>query len=176
MKDASSVKQRSRLLELMNSRGTGVTSGVDLLSDETAAARILRPFGPDGRHVSSMEKLLPEVREIRNVLSEIVANPGSRSAWETLNRLSERVRFSARLQRGRRSDLEPQSGNLVVASVLKDVIELMDRGEWERLKHCARDICSSTFFDVSRSKTQRWCSYANCGNLVNVAAHRARTR
>jgi predicted RNA-binding Zn ribbon-like protein len=93
-----------------------------------------------------------------------------------LNRLSDRAQFSARLQRGKRSELEPRSGNPVVASILKDVIEVMDRGEWERFKQCAREVCSSTYFDSSRSRTQRWCPYSDCGNVMNVAAHRARTR
>jgi hypothetical protein len=176
MKDTSPTKQRSRLLELMNSRGTGVTSGVDLLHDEKAAAKILKLFTPNGRHDGSLEKVSPEVFEIRSALTEIVASPGNRSAWATLNRLSEQTHFSVRLQRGKRSELEPRSGNLVIASILKDVIEVMDHGDWDRFKHCARDICSSTFFDVSRSKTRRWCSYSNCGNLMNVAAHRARMR
>src|ERR1700743_2802443 len=116
LKDASPVKQRNRLLELMNSRGTGVTSGVDLLHDATSAARIFRLFTPEGGQAGSIEKLLAEVREIRDVLSEIVASPGNRSAWTTLNRLAERVQFSARLQRGQRSELGARSGKGGVAS------------------------------------------------------------
>jgi predicted RNA-binding Zn ribbon-like protein len=176
MKDATSVKQRTRLLELMNSRGTGVTGGVDLLDNGAAAVKILRLFTPRTGHSDLIDKVSPEIREIRSALTEIVANPGSRTAWATLNRLSERVQFSARLQPGKRSELEPKPGNVLVASILKDVIEVMDRGEWERFKQCARETCSSTFFDASRSKTQRWCPYDNCGNVMNVAAHRARTR
>lgn len=176
MKDASSVKQRTRLLEFMNSRGTGVTSGVDLFDNAASAAKILKLFANDGEVGASTEKVSPEIREIRKALSEVVANPGNRIAWAALNRLSARVQFSARLQRGKGVDLEPQSGNAILAAIVKDVVETMDRGEWERFKQCARDECSSSFFDSTRSKTQRWCSYANCGNLMNVAAFRARTR
>jgi len=176
MKDVPTTKQRNRLVELMNSRGTGVTGGADLLDGAASAARILGLFTPEAGQGGGLQQISPEVREIRSALAEIVAHPGSRTAWAALNRLAEQVRFAARLQRGKRPELEPRSGNRVVACVLKDVVELMDRGEWERFKHCARDECSSTFFDATRSKTQRWCSYANCGNLMNVAAYRARTR
>jgi len=176
MKDVASLKQRARLLEFMNSRGTAVTGGVDLLKNGPAAAKILGLFTPEIGHKASVEKVSPEILEVRSVLSEIVANPGSRTAWATLNRLSDRAQFSVRLQRGKRSELEPRSGNPGVASILKDVIEVMDRGEWERFKQCAREVCSSTYFDSSRSRTQRWCPYSDCGNVMNVAAHRARTR
>lgn len=176
MQDVSWAKQRNRLVEFMNSRGTGVTSGVDLLNDQLSAARVLGPFVADGEDGSLTVKVSAEVRKLRKALSEVVANPRNRGAWASLNRLAERVQFTVRLQSGKRTELAPRSGNKLVASILKDVAEAMDRGEWERFKQCARDDCSSTFFDATRSKTQRWCPYANCGNLMNVAAFRARMK
>ena len=49
-------------------------------------------------------------------------------------------------------------------------------GTWSRVRLCALEACHSAFYDATRSRTQRWHSYAMCGNRTNVAAHRAAHR
>ncbi|WP_414711145.1 CGNR zinc finger domain-containing protein [Pseudonocardia sp.] len=41
-----------------------------------------------------------------------------------------------------------------------------------RLRRCANPVCDIAFYDGTRSRTQRWHSYARGGNRCNVAAYR----
>ncbi|MFC4052621.1 CGNR zinc finger domain-containing protein [Actinomadura syzygii] len=46
----------------------------------------------------------------------------------------------------------------------------------DRFRACAAPACRGVFADVSRAGRRRYCTPALCGNRLNVANHRARTR
>ncbi|MFD9007044.1 CGNR zinc finger domain-containing protein [Streptomyces sp. NPDC059582] len=52
--------------------------------------------------------------------------------------------------------------------------EMIADGTWQRIRACANEDCAHAFYDTTRSRTQRWHSYEDCGNRTNVAAYRAR--
>ncbi|WP_433326806.1 CGNR zinc finger domain-containing protein [Spirillospora sp. CA-294931] len=78
--------------------------------------------------------------------------------------------LSSTLRAHRRGDL-PFAGEVVAA-----VHEAVGAGTWSRLKACANPECGWLFYDVSRSRTGRWCSMAACGSLHKARAYRNRRR
>jgi predicted RNA-binding Zn ribbon-like protein len=62
----------------------------------------------------------------------------------------------------------------VVGESLGEALALRAKGEWSRLKTCARESCRWVFFDHSRNRSGRWCSMRVCGNREKTAAYRAR--
>ncbi|MFF4955535.1 CGNR zinc finger domain-containing protein [Streptomyces sp. NPDC001222] len=54
--------------------------------------------------------------------------------------------------------------------------ELMADGTWSRIRVCDNEGCRHVFYDTTRSRTQRWHSYATCGNRTNVASYGARKK
>jgi len=42
----------------------------------------------------------------------------------------------------------------------------------ERLRQCGNDPCGWLFIDTTRNRSRRWCSSADCGNLVRVRRFR----
>lgn len=49
-------------------------------------------------------------------------------------------------------------------------------GEHTRVKICANPDCGWVIYDESRNQTRRWCSAADCGNLIKVRKHRRNKR
>jgi predicted RNA-binding Zn ribbon-like protein len=54
------------------------------------------------------------------------------------------------------------------------LLSVIERGDGDRIRHCAGADCHAVFVDVSRNKSRRFCSPAVCGNRAHVAAFRAR--
>jgi predicted RNA-binding Zn ribbon-like protein len=71
--------------------------------------------------------------------------------------------------------LRPQGPDDPLADLLAALQTALLNGTWDRIRLCANHECSAAFYDTTRSRTQRWHSYAICGNKSNVAAYRART-
>jgi predicted RNA-binding Zn ribbon-like protein len=64
-----------------------------------------------------------------------------------------------------------------LATVARDVIDLLAGDQLQRIRECAAPDCSLLFLDTSRPGARRWCSMARCGNRAKVsAAYRRRTR
>jgi predicted RNA-binding Zn ribbon-like protein len=62
-----------------------------------------------------------------------------------------------------------------VAAVLSAAVhEAVIDGTWPRLKACSNPDCAWLFFDVSRSRTGRWCSMAACGSINKARTYRRR--
>lgn len=83
-----------------------------------------------------------------------------------------RVRFGT----GSEPELAPQAGGVdgALAQLLAIVARASARGEWERLKACARRDCGWAFYDHSRNHSGRWCRMESCGNVEKARAYRAR--
>ena len=55
------------------------------------------------------------------------------------------------------------------------LVDVIRMGELDRLRVCAADDCTDVLVDLSKNRSRRYCD-RGCGNRMNVAAYRARTR
>jgi hypothetical protein len=163
---------------LLNSRPHATPLLPDTLENPQIGAGILRPFGLSGAETPTPEQL-GRVRALRSALMAIVETddpPGAALAWADVDAqttdLFFRYTFAATGQPG----LRQVSGDPIVGGVIRAVTGLLAANQWSRIRTCANDLCSHVFYDATRSRTQRWDSYETCGNRINVAAHRARSR
>ncbi len=62
----------------------------------------------------------------------------------------------------------------VLASIVRDVLELLDSDQLARVRECDREECTRLYVDASRTRNRRWCDMAECGNRAKVAAFRRR--
>jgi len=53
--------------------------------------------------------------------------------------------------------------------------ELLESGDFDRLRQCGNHPCGWLFLDLSKNGSRRWCSSAECGNATRVRRFRART-
>ncbi len=148
----------------------------DALSGSRAATELLEPWL--GVPVSAAE--LPAVRAIQRAVVAIVDALIDRREppLEELNRLAARepavlmVGFDC--DRGLRSALRPRRGSAAAALLIAVIGELaeLDRS---RLRRCARPECTLTFYDTTRSGTQRWHAENPCGRQQRQRRHRLRS-
>jgi predicted RNA-binding Zn ribbon-like protein len=61
-----------------------------------------------------------------------------------------------------------------LAVIARDAIHLVADSDLARLRECARDGCSTLFFDRSPSGRRRWCAMKGCGEIVASASYRRR--
>ena len=61
----------------------------------------------------------------------------------------------------------------IVVETAMAMIDVIRADEMSRLGVCADDTCDGVVLDLSRNRSQRFCSTA-CGNRNAVAAYRAR--
>jgi len=54
-------------------------------------------------------------------------------------------------------------------------VDAVRQGELDRLRVCDAEDCVDVLVDLSKNKSRRYCS-STCGNRMNVAAFRARSR
>lgn len=64
--------------------------------------------------------------------------------------------------------------NQLLVHLARDAIDLIGRGQLDRLRECDETHCTRLYLDMSRTKNRRWCGMAECGNRVKVAAFRQR--
>lgn len=72
--------------------------------------------------------------------------------------------------------LAPAGGDAVVAGLLAEAHRALASGEWVRLKACANPDCQWIYYDGSRNRSGRWCSMAECGEVMKARAYRRRAR
>lgn len=166
-------RQAGAIVGLLNSRPHATPTLPDRLETAESAAEILRPFTP-AAHVSQHQ--LDRVRALRTDLMAVVEATTTADADKAWAELSDHVAEVSLRQVFSSSgvDLEQVTGDDVVGGITLAVAELVDAGQWTRVRICANDVCRGVFYDTTRSRTQRWHSYELCGNKSNVAAHRAR--
>ncbi|MFS2158570.1 CGNR zinc finger domain-containing protein [Pseudomonas sp. Pseusp122] len=172
MTDQESVLAAYRLVAFLNSRGVGFERDSDQLDAPETYGKFRAKLFPDID--SSEQESLPAVRKLRDALLALVTEDHSDAALARLNELSTSNPFQYRFTADGAVVHEQQSGPTLIGMILQDVAQLFEQGNWNRLKICHNPACVSAFYDTTRARTQRWHSYAICGNKANVAAHRAR--
>ena len=64
----------------------------------------------------------------------------------------------------------------VLGEIALSFARLLAEGDLRRLKVCDNDDCAWAFYDESKNRSRRWCSAAECGNLIKVRRFRERQR
>lgn len=98
------------------------------------------------------------------------------SAVQVINDSSARGHAVAMLTRGgkrawqlsRKSPLDD-----ALSVIAADAISILAGARDGRLALCASPSCEAAFFDVSRSRTRRWCDMNTCGNRQKKARFNA---
>jgi hypothetical protein len=163
---------------LLNSRPHATPLLPDTLENPQIGAGILRPFGLSGAETPT-PKQLGRVRVLRSALMATVEAddpPGAASAWADVDAQTTDLLFRYTFAGTGQTGLRQMSGDQIVGGIVRAVTDLLAANHWTRIRACANDLCSHVFYDATRSHTQRWHSYETCGNRINVAAHRARSR
>jgi len=173
--------EAAALIEVLNSRH--VDPRPDLLSDPDRATRMISRAGLGAPDTRLEPESLAALRTARDALDDILGGESEQEqerAWRAIDQVASRVGLTLRLAGGPTAQLRPAaglgSGEAVLAEFLIRLHQAITGGSLRRLRRCANPVCDITFYDGTRSRTQRWHSYARCGNRCNVAAYRSRTR
>src|SRR5262245_23285924 len=175
------------LILFTNSRRIGTRP--DLLADPATAGRALARAGLIAPGAVPTPAQRHRLIALRAALNAVLG--GDDSAWAAIDREAARLRLRLAISAPGPTEPRPtapgaDSGGPTVellsategdpvAAVLLNLYQAVMHGWWSRIRLCANEVCAVAFYDATRSRTQRWHSYARCGNRANVAAHRART-
>jgi predicted RNA-binding Zn ribbon-like protein len=166
-------RRADAIVRLLNSRPHATPTLPDRLETAESAAEILQPFTPAA---DLSQHQLDGIRALRADLMAVLEATTTADADKAWAELSDHVAEVSLRQVFSSSgvDLEQVTGDDVIGGITLAIAELVDAGQWTRVRICANDLCRGVFYDTTRSRTQRWHSYEVCGNRSNVAAHRAR--
>jgi hypothetical protein len=167
--DGTPPAARSLIL-FANSRRIG--GRPDLIADPATAGKALARAGLAAPGTIPTAATRRRLLTIRAALNDLLA--GEVDAWTTIDAQAARLRVRLSFTPGGAA-LRPWSDDDPVGAVLALLYDGITRGWWSRIRLCANEVCAVAFYDATRSRTQRWHSYARCGNRANVAAHRARS-
>ena len=166
------------LLHFLNSRPIGYES--EGLPDARSAGAYLRASGFDLADADLGADDLALLHRLRDSLTTVLDRDRDaaelEAAWHAIREIAAESPVTIVLGPDPHAALEPASRGArgVVERVLADMHAAIANGRFDRLRLCAYEPCGGAFYDATRSRTQRWHSYATCGNRVNVAAHRKR--
>lgn len=166
----------SRLVPLINLINAHSIGGApDAFDSTTSAASYLSQSGFDVGEVRVTPAGLRQLRTLRDALIAVIERPDDESAWAELDTIAARARLRVRITPSGESDLTTSASGVqaIVDQTIAILHNALADGTWSRVRLCALDVCHSAFYDATRSRTQRWHSYAMCGNRTNVAAYRA---
>jgi predicted RNA-binding Zn ribbon-like protein len=129
----------------------------------------------------AVERIFQDALALRRALfamAEKLAThrPVPRESLEAINKMIEkrracvlRARNSGRFEEVTRLDLhEPEQ---LMVPIAQSACDLLCHGDLALVKRCAHPACGAFFYDTSKNHTRRWCSSADCGNRMRVAAH-----
>ncbi|WP_276307312.1 CGNR zinc finger domain-containing protein [Amycolatopsis antarctica] len=161
----------------------GVWSGMDKLPDTTALDAFLREHDITAGAHELAGADLDGVRELRASTRTVIDNPdpaqlvsGATSLTAGLGSptlaIDETGLSSWAVTAGENTPVAQRLA-LVCAVGILGVVHTLGAG---RFRPCVAPTCSGAFIDTSRPGRRRYCMPGICGNRVNVANHRARTR
>lgn len=95
-----------------------------------------------------------------------------------LNRILAQAPVTRRLEEGGTLALRETERGIegLMGEIVASLAPMLARGEPSRVKICENPDCGWVIYDESRNQTRRWCSAADCGNLIKVRRHRSRRR
>jgi predicted RNA-binding Zn ribbon-like protein len=170
-------REAQRLVDFLNSRAKG--GKPDALATVESAKRALDALGIDGAALDAVG--LERLRRLRDALTVLAdrgrGDRGHSRTWDVVNEIAAGVPTAVRFVSEDESSVRSAGDGVdaIMGVLIADLHAAVRNGHWKRVRLCAYKPCSGAFYDATRSGTQRWHSYAVCGNRVNVAAHRRRT-
>jgi predicted RNA-binding Zn ribbon-like protein len=145
----------------------------DLLADRASAGKALARAGLLPAGAVPTPSALRRLVALRSALNAALG--GDEGAWTEIDAAAKSLRVRLEFGPGPAASVRATAAGDPVTGLLLTLHEAVAGGSWSRIRRCANDVCAAAFYDTTRSRTGRWCSYARCGNRANVAAHRART-
>jgi predicted RNA-binding Zn ribbon-like protein len=145
----------------------------DLLADRASAGKALARAGLLPAGAVPTPSALRRLVALRSALNTALG--GDEEAWTEIDAAAKSLRVRLEFGPGPAASVRATAAGDPVTGLLLTLHEAVAGGSWSRIRRCANDVCAAAFYDTTRSRTGRWCSYARCGNRANVAAHRART-
>ena len=110
-----------------------------------------------------------------HLVEVVIERPDDEAAWAEVDAIAAGAKLQVRVTGPGVTELRSSASGVqaVVDQTIAVLHAALADGTWSRVRLCALDACHSAFYDATRSRTQRWHSYAVCGNRTNVAAYRA---
>ena len=168
--------EAQRLIDFLNSRRR--VEKPDGLRDTDAAAAVIKTLGVDAVVLDALA--LERLRRLRDALTVLAdregGDRGRNRAWDLVNDIASAAPMIVRFSPDGETTVAPAGAGIdaVIGSLVADLHTLGQKDQFNRVRLCANEPCSHAFYDATRSQTQRWHSYAVCGNRSNVAAYRRR--
>jgi hypothetical protein len=146
--------------------GVRAAYAADPFASHAAAVELLAPLGlsrPLGEdELDDLRRLADETRKITDAL----VGDGPLPGLEIVNRLAGQANATRSLRVTPDGSLATEVQWHVAsaaAELASRIVAELGRIDPTRLRFCARDVCDLLFYDVTRSKTQRWHSDSPCG-------------
>lgn len=168
-----------RVQSFLNTRSTGRPPEADLLAGPASANNWLRTLAWPARPRLTTDDLPPlyELREALQAQLEAGRAAAAPRPQPDLAGLLDELRWRMTLDEGRLVLSAERGGwRQVAGTVLGDILLAQQHELWPRLKACRNPLCSVVFYDSSKNQSRVWHNTADCGNLVNLRAARARQR
>jgi predicted RNA-binding Zn ribbon-like protein len=169
--------EAGRLIDFLNSRAK--SGKPDGLGTVESATRLIEELGIADVQIGAVGlERLRRLRDALTVLADREPNErGSTRAWDAMNDIAAGVPTTVRFVSDDESTIAPAGTgvNAAIGALVADLHSAVKSGHWSRVRLCAYEPCSAAFYDATRSRTQRWHSYAACGNRANVGAYRRRS-
>lgn len=169
-----------RVQSFLNTRSTGRPPEADLLAGPASANSWLRALEWPARPRLTTDDLPPlyELREALQAQLEADRAAAGPAPQPDLSGLLDKLRWSMTLDDEGRLALsaEGEGWRQVAGTLLGDILLAQQHELWPRLKACRNPLCSVVFYDSSKNQSRVWHNTADCGNLVNLRAARARQR
>lgn len=150
--------------------GTDDLASPSILADWLTSRRLLARSETLGK--TELDRALAFRGDLRRLLA---ANSGGEAADATFQRLDRTVsetRFRLRFSReGSRYDTLSDTFDDALARLLAIVCAAREEGTWRKLKLCGASDCRTAFYDLSSSRTGKWCT-RRCGVKLRVRAYR----
>jgi len=165
-------------LDLVHTGGEGPLAVWELLHEPSDLATwlavvvdadVVRPTAAD---LAATKRLRAAHRAIAEALIAGEALPPR--AVATVNRAAARPPLVPRLDAAGGLALQPGTTTQALATLARDLQQLVASPLARRVRVCASDSCGLIFVDASRPGRRRWCSMERCGTIAKTRAHRAR--
>jgi predicted RNA-binding Zn ribbon-like protein len=97
-----------------------------------------------------------------------------RGPRSVVNQVAAAPSLVPRLGDGGRRWVPPASAEQALATLARELIDILSGPQAARIRQCAAEDCDVVFLDSSRAGSRRWCSMERCGNREKVRAFRQR--
>ncbi|MDT3499463.1 CGNR zinc finger domain-containing protein [Stenotrophomonas maltophilia] len=153
----------------------------DVLVDDASVLRWLASAGVLADAVPVAPGLLALAIALRQEAGDALAAARSGVPFQTpvVNRILEEGRPVLRLEaasgvpRLLQQRRDGSAGSLL-EPVAAAFARLLSEGDLSHVRKCEAHDCTLLFHDTTKSRRRRWCSMAQCGNRMKVAAFRSR--